>query len=238
MYIVVITLALALLGFSLEYFGIWNVPYSKFSKGPGLNNRFGVVLVYLIPILIFNSIWISFKITPNFLSYILLICFNLHFGKRILEALFLHKYSRNFSYVGFLFALTMYSMTAYVLVLANYYSTNASLSLIQNIGLLIFLIAEYMSFRHHKILAELRNNQTGYFIPSEGLFNYSVCPHYFFEIIAWFGYALISNTPTAYLVFITVTLLLAGRSHATREWYRKEFVDFPQKRKRLVPFIY
>src|SRR3546814_15644917 len=49
------------------------------------------------------------------------------------------------------------------------------------------------NFAHHKILADLREQQTSYFIPQAGWFRRVTCPHYCFEVVAWIGMALMSH---------------------------------------------
>jgi hypothetical protein len=70
------------------------------------------------------------------------------------------------------------------------------------------------------------NDKKGYKIPTGGLFGLVTCPHYLFEILAFFGFAMISQT------------LYAGRSFATRKWYDSKFDEFPSRIKALVPYVW
>src|SRR3546814_17651290 len=59
------------------------------------------------------------------------------------------------------------------------------LDLLFAVGAALFLLGEIGNFAHHKILADLREQQTGYFIPQAGWFRRVACPHYCFEVVAW-----------------------------------------------------
>jgi 3-oxo-5-alpha-steroid 4-dehydrogenase len=59
------------------------------------------------------------------------------------------------------------------------------------------LTAQYQQYRHHLILAKLRNNaksdepDSSYKIPYGGYFEYVCCPHYFFEIIIYLSFGIL-----------------------------------------------
>ena len=76
-----------------------------------------------------------------------------------------------------------------------------------------------------------------YRIPTGGLFGLAACPHYLFEIVGFFGFAMIAQTAHALAVASGTAAYLAGRSCATRRWYESKFEDFPDSIKALVPYI-
>lgn len=62
-------------------------------------------------------------------------------------------------------------------------------------------------------------------------------PHYFFELVAWFGIAVTSQDLNVFLVFMSMFSYLLMRSKATKEWYLTNIQGFPKDRKLLVPFL-
>ena len=112
-------------------------------------------------------------------------------------------------------------------------------------GVLVFAVGAASNFyHHHLLLSRLRAGGGGaggkkvYKIPRGGLFEFVACPHYFFEIVAFFGFAMISQTLYALAVAVGSLAYLAGRSSATRKWYASKFEDFPASIKALVPYVW
>ncbi|KAJ1969641.1 hypothetical protein IWQ62_000491 [Dispira parvispora] len=76
-----------------------------------------------------------------------------------------------------------------------------------------------------------------YIIPRSGLFELVSCPHYFGEVVEWCGFALVAQSPAAWLfVFATLANLLPRAMH-THWWYKRTFPEYPRKRKALIPFV-
>ncbi len=86
-------------------------------------------------------------------------------------------------------------------------------------------------------MADLRQNTSGYVIPRGGWFEWAACPHYFFELLAWLGLALISSHLFVYIAFLGMFGYLLARSLKTLAWYRARFDGFPKERKALIPFL-
>ncbi|KAG8100673.1 hypothetical protein GUJ93_ZPchr0013g33832 [Zizania palustris] len=114
-------------------------------------------------------------------------------------------------------------------------------------GVLVFAVGLAGNFYHHCLLSQLRTTKQGgggggggekaYKIPTGGLFGLVTCPHYLFEIIGFFGFAMIAQTVHALAVAAGTAAYLAGRSCATRRWYESKFEDFPENIKALVPYV-
>ena len=106
-------------------------------------------------------------------------------------------------------------------------------------GVLVFAVGAAGNFYHHLLLSRLRaGGKKVYKIPRGGLFEFVACPHYLFEIVAFFGLAMISQTVYALVVAVGSAAYLAGRSSATRKWYASKFEEFPASVKALVPFVW
>jgi len=106
------------------------------------------------------------------------------------------------------------------------------------IGTALFISGMAINLHSDHILRRLRNSsKDDYSIPRRGLFKYISCPNYFGEIIEWTGWA-VATWSIPGLAFAVFTFAnLAPRAFTNHKWYRKNFPDYPGKRKALIPFI-
>lgn len=140
-----------------------------------------------------------------------------------------------------------------ILISGAYFSLAASMIYVQHLteglpepsidlkylGVVIFLVGISGNFYHHYLLSKLREKgDKGYKLPKGGLFNLVLCPHYLFEILAFWGIFFVSQTALSLSCAFGVALYLAGRSYVTRKWYLSKFENFPREVKALVPFVF
>ena len=76
-----------------------------------------------------------------------------------------------------------------------------------------------------------------YKIPRGGAFEWASNPQYFFELLAWFGYTLLSKNPGGVIVFAVSAANLVPRAFAQHQWYQGKFEDYPKDRKVIIPFV-
>jgi len=234
-------------------------PYSKFvsdsenskqkqKKETMVGSRTGMLLFYS-PSLVVSVFLPACGIVSHTLgNYLCMI----HFLKRVLEVLLLHKYSGSValglsSTIGFYYAL-LSAMVACVATLEP--SPDAMYA-----GICLFAVGIIGNFYHHFLLANLRlavhdnNNidakpsssagEKRYFVPRGGLFKFVAAPHYLFELIGWLGIAIVCNHANAYLIFASMASYLGGRSVSQNNWNRKKFPkEWPRTRKNLIPFLF
>ncbi|WCL49571.1 hypothetical protein [Leptospira sp. GIMC2001] len=236
---------LAVIAHVTEASGKFNLPYSKFAGNKGINPRIGMLIIYFLPILIYLVSWINAG-KPSTLYHILcLSVFIIHFGKRCLEVLFLHRFSGKIGIWGVIVITIAYSNIAFVF--GNLHNSITKIELAETasgflllFGFLIFISGTALNFYHHVLLARLRSDEDdkSYKTPTGGLFKLLICPHYFFELVAWLGIAIVSTYIDSYLIFLIMAGYLSGRSNQTREWYIKKIAGFPMERKRIFPYLY
>jgi 3-oxo-5-alpha-steroid 4-dehydrogenase 1 len=107
------------------------------------------------------------------------------------------------------------------------------------IGLLIFITGYIINKHSDYILRSLReNNGSEYKIPRSGMFRYVTSPNYFGEIVEWIGWAVMTWSLGGLVFVIWTVANLVPRAKSHHEWYIKEFPDYPEDRKRIIPFIY
>ncbi len=220
----------------MDYYGLFVLQYSKFRPQGGIHPRLGMFIIYFPAVIVGLAFGMPYLGHISPLQAVVLAMPVLHFLKRTLETLFLHKYSGP---IG-LFSVVMISMF-YSLISGGiaYFNGLAFVQLdaLFVFGVILFLVGEASNFLHHFILAKLRGQTRDYFVPSGGWFRYVACPHYLFEIIAWIGVFLASRHLFTLIAVFGMSGYLLARSLKTLEWYRGRFADFPKERKALIPFI-
>src|SRR5258706_537367 len=86
-----------------ELTGFMRLTYSKFrtTQGMGISTRAGMVFVYALPVVVYVAIYLWAGAPRSAYHLGLLIAFVLHFAKRIVESLWVHRYSRPTSAAAF-----------------------------------------------------------------------------------------------------------------------------------------
>jgi protein-S-isoprenylcysteine O-methyltransferase Ste14 len=106
-------------------------------------------------------------------------------------------------------------------------------------GVALFGLGQWINHQSDAILLALRApGETGYKIPTGGLYRWVSCPNYLGELIIWTGWA-VATWSSAGLSFAVYTFAnLAPRAAANHRWYREQFPDYPPERRALIPFIW
>lgn len=229
-----------------EYLGKFQLSYSKFAPEGNINPHFGWSLCYALPAVSQIVFWYFAGMPRSAFHLVALLTYVGHFVKRVLEALFIHKYSKKWSALPAIQISLFYTLGSAVQhYWCNLYTDEhlaAKLSsdhLALIVGMVLYFIGELLNGYHHYILASLRPaGSWAYSIPQAGLFRFVVCPHYTFELVAWFGMAVVCQHLGIYLAWMVMVCYLAGRSHQTQQWYQKKIEDFPKDRNNLFPGIY
>ncbi|GLJ24750.1 hypothetical protein SUGI_0473120 [Cryptomeria japonica] len=239
-------------GFNAAYSEVkgTNLTYSKFAKtievkqAKKVSSRNGMLICYG-PASVASSAFLLSKLGyigstgPHLLT--LASALTIHFLKRELEVLFLHRYSGDMPLqTALLISFSYFFQTVNLL-----YAQQLSEGMrppgrdLMWVGVVLFCIGIGGNLYHHYLLSKLRKDgKTGYVVPSGGLFDLVVCPHYLFEIVDWIGLAFISQTLYSWASVVWTVIYLAGRSYATRQWYLQKMENFPKQRKALFPFIF
>ncbi|MBL8102222.1 MAG: DUF1295 domain-containing protein [Anaerolineales bacterium] len=220
----------------LEYFGRAMMAYSKFRPASGISTRAGMVILYSAPLAALVVSALSYLSSPTTIQWIVFASVFIHFAKRVLESLFLHKYSGPISLFTTLMIAGFYSLAAFIIGWLNR-TPLQSMDTWFYLGMAFFVLGIIGNFIQHKKLSDLRKDSMEYKIPSGGLFDYVVCPHYLFEIITWLGIFLLSRHLGTFLVLLFIAAYLSTRSIRTLAWYREKFKDFPADRKGIIPFV-
>lgn len=219
----------------MELTGITQIRYSKFRRRSGISMRLGTLIFDGVPVLFAIAYTAMSARTATPIQRMMTILFILHFGKRCVEALFVHKYSGPID-VFSVVQITGFYCLAVWLGLFTTASVTQPPDMITGIGLATFAAGTVINAYHHLLLAKLRARGTNeYVIPRGGLFTVIVCPHYLGELLAWLGLALVSRQLAMYIWFFGETAYLLIRSRNTLKWYRAKFPQIAGSVRGLVP---
>ncbi|KAA0197454.1 Synaptic glycoprotein SC2, partial [Fasciolopsis buskii] len=178
------------------------------------------------------------------------LCWCGHYTKRILETLFVHRFSHAtmplfnvFRNCGYYFGFAFF-VSYFVNHPLYTFPTFGCAQVLFGLGL--FLVSEWANFTCHLTLKNLRPpNSTIRRIPEPmpgylftRMFKLVVCPHYLFESLAWVGFSVMTQVLPA-AIFTTVGFSqMAVWAAARLRAYRREFPDFPRHRKAIIPFVF
>ncbi|KAI3721710.1 hypothetical protein L2E82_32728 [Cichorium intybus] len=229
-----------------------NQPYAKFSDAGDSNNskdkekrklpsRIGMFVFYAPSFLVGLASFAVFPHQdPRFVMVISVL--TIHFFKRILEVLFVHKFSGSMMIDAAITISLSYTVATATMIYAQYLSQESPEPAfdLKYFGLGMFLTGITGNFYHHYILSTLRKKgDKEYKIPKGGLFNLVICPHYMFEVVEFVGVSCICQTVCTFRFTLGTVFLLMGRSHATREWYVSKFDGkFGKDVKALIPYLF
>jgi protein-S-isoprenylcysteine O-methyltransferase Ste14 len=106
------------------------------------------------------------------------------------------------------------------------------------VGIALFALGTWINRDADATLRSLRKpGDTGYRIPTGGLYGWITCPNYFGECLAWTGWA-VATWSTAGLGFAVYTAAnLVPRALQNHAWYQSQFPDYPKDRRAILPWI-
>lgn len=174
-----------------------------------------------------------------------LIC--LHFVKRELETLFVHRFSAATMPLRNIFKNSFhYWILSGVMIAAFIYSPSSAAAhepnpLLLYPGLILYVVGELGNLQTHLTLKALRSSGgTERGIPRGALFNLVTCPNYLTETISWVGVYLVSGLSWGVLIFLVVSVAqMAQWAKKKERRYRKEFGDkYKKKRFAMLPGIW
>ncbi|XP_075217305.1 trans-2,3-enoyl-CoA reductase Sc2 isoform X2 [Lycorma delicatula] len=173
-------------------------------------------------------------------------CYTFHYAKRILETLFVHRFSHSTMPIMNLFKNCSYYwlFTAYVAYHVNHPLYTSPCILQVYIGLASFVISELGNFSVHMALRNLRPPGTkvrripvATGNPFTTLFNFVSCPNYTYEFFSWVSFTVMTQClPAALFTFAgmyQMTIWALGKHRN----YKKEFSNYPKQRKAILPFL-
>ncbi|KAF2655918.1 hypothetical protein K491DRAFT_704316 [Lophiostoma macrostomum CBS 122681] len=214
--------------------------------GPQIAWRTVFVIEYLAPIVIHPLFYYARPLIygtsepPSELQKLTMIMVVLHFVKRELETLFVHRFSlatmpfRNiFKNSAHYWILSGFNMAYWIYAPTSPTARPANPPLLY-LGIAHYVVGELGNLYSHLVLKNLRKpGGTERGIPQGLGFNVVTCPNYMFEIMAWVGVLMVSWNLSTLLFIVVSTAQLGAWGKKKERRYRKEFGD-KYKRKRFV----
>ncbi|KAI8642664.1 3-oxo-5-alpha-steroid 4-dehydrogenase-domain-containing protein [Parasitella parasitica] len=226
-----------------ELFPDTRLKYSKFNNNTSssasretyISSYNGMLLIYT-PSLALSALFLMVSYKNYRMQFVSAAVF-VHYLKRVLEVLFVHRYSGQCKLSDNILISLSYSLfSLLVYKLASNVPNPSSKAML--LGAIIFLVGEYINFYHHLILRDLRKDGSKeYKIPTGALFDYVWCPHYTGEIITFIAIVLLTQHFLLLILQVGSGAYLVMRAYNTRKWYEDRFDTIPQ-RACLIPCIF
>jgi len=172
-------------------------------------------------------------------------CWVLHYAKRLLETIFVHRFSNATMPIFNLFKNCGYywGFAGYVAYHVNHPLYTAPSSAQIYVSLACFLLCELGNFSIHVLLRNLRpagSKERKIPYPDSNpfslMFNFVSCPNYTYEIGSWIAFMVMTQClPVGVFAFAgayQMTIWALGKHRN----YRKEFKEYP-RRKAIIPFL-
>jgi len=168
-----------------------------------------------------------------------------HYAKRLLETIFVHRFSNATMPIMNLFKNCSYywGFAGYISYHVNHplYTSPSSAQVYTGLG--FFLLCELGNFACHLLFRNLRpagSKERKIPMPDSnpltGLFNLCSCPNYTYEIGAWISFTIMTQCLPAAFFTIAGAYQMTMWALGKHRNYKKEFKDYP-KRKAIIPFL-
>lgn len=193
---------------------------------------------YGSPILIFLAFFMFSEKSKY--QTLLLVCWVVHFTKRLLESRYVHIYSPGknmhgcFSSSAFVFYIVFAFWIGYSVSNSSY---KGDFEMVTPMLALCFFMSVALNFTFHFMLRQMKFKNQERTFPRGYLFEYVACPHYTMEILTWLFFFLLSRTVASFAFFIATTILLLNWSMKRHLAYKK-MDGYPKSRKAIIPFVY
>ncbi|HNW90297.1 MAG TPA: DUF1295 domain-containing protein [Bacteroidales bacterium] len=234
--------------FGLIVFGILfkvTAPYGKFFStkwGATINPRLGWIIMESPPLLLFSVFFFMGNNNQNLVCLTIYGLWMIHYLHRDLIFPFrLKTNGKKMPVIIMSFGLIYNTFNAFFNGYFLGFYADYEISWLTDyrfvLGVIIFIAGFYINVTSDTILFRLRKESFDYKIPYGGMFRYISCPNYLGEMMEWMGFAILSWSLAGFSFFVWTVVNLLPRAFSHHEWYRKNFQDYPENRKAILPFI-
>lgn len=170
----------------------------------------------------------------------------LHFVKRELETLFVHRFSSATMPLANIFKNSAhYWLLSGVLVAWTTYSPTSltasnGVPALTYAGLAMYVLGELGNLNTHLVLRNLRSaGGTERGIPKGLGFNWVTCPNYMFESLAWAGILVVNrNWATAFFAAVAIGTMGVWAKKKERRYRKEGAGKYQQKRFAIIPGVW
>uniref|UniRef100_A0A182QAW7 very-long-chain enoyl-CoA reductase n=1 Tax=Anopheles farauti TaxID=69004 RepID=A0A182QAW7_9DIPT len=215
-------------------------------KGVFLAEYAGPIFVYMIFYLRPSFIYANADNPMSLTAKTAAACWVAHYAKRLLETLFVHRFSHATMPLRNLFKNCSYywAFAGYVAYHVNHPLFTEPSPVLLYAGLAVFTVSELGNFSIHMLLRNLRpagSNVRKIPVPDANpltnLFNFVSCPNYTYEFFSWVGYTLMTSCIPAGLFAAAGMYQMTVWALGKHRNYKQEFKDYPKNRKAILPFV-
>jgi len=244
------TLVVAWIGVAVGTFFLLlfvTAPYGRHTRGgwgPTLPAGVGWILMEAVAPLAFIYFFLKGNKSPNPVTVLFLGLFLMHYLNRAFIYPFRMKNSdRPMALTVVVMGMFFNSVNGllngrYLNLFASRYSPGWLLDFRFITGAVLFLFGIVINLHSDGILRSLRaEEESGYKIPKGGAFQFVSCGNYFGELIEWIGWAFLTWSLAGVTFAIWTAANLVPRALAHHRWYQRQFPDYPEKRKAIIPYI-
>jgi len=216
----------------------WTTVFLSEYAGP----LFVYLLFYIRPRIIYGDTS-NDKISSA--AHVAAMAWSFHYIKRLLETIFVHRFSNATMPLGNLFKNCSYywGFAAYIAYHINHPLYTPPSSTQVYIFLAMFLVCEFGNFTIHVLLRNLRpagSKERKIPYPNSNplslMQNFVSCPNYTYEIGAWMAFTLMTQCLPVGLFTVAGAYQMAIWALGKHRNYKKEFEKYP-KRKAIFPFL-
>nr|CAG4649483.1 EOG090X097L [Scapholeberis mucronata]SVE93728.1 EOG090X097L [Scapholeberis mucronata] len=182
----------------------------------------------------------------NDIAHVAAVCWISHYAKRILETLFVHRFSHATMPLRNLFRNSAYYwiFAAYVAYHINHPLYTAPCQMQSYIAFGCWTFCELGNFSIHWALRNLRpagSKERRIPRPTKDpltyLFNLVSCPNYTYEVGGWVAFTIMTQCLPAGLFAFAGFYQMAVWALGKHRAYKKDFKDYPRGRKAIIPFV-
>ncbi|XP_068603519.1 3-oxo-5-alpha-steroid 4-dehydrogenase 1 [Brachionichthys hirsutus] len=225
-----------------------NVPYGRYASskyGLPVNVRLAWFVQELpaLAVPLFLVFWTTSAKTALLPNRVLIVMYFCHYIQRSLVYPFLIRGGNATPFASFVLAFVFCIYNGYMQIryLSHYAEYPARWVTHPRfiIGSVLWLVGWLLNVHSDHILRSLRKpGESGYKIPTGGMFEYVSGANFLGEITEWAGFALAARSVHSSAFAIFTTVVLASRAVAHHKWYLTKFEDYPKSRKALIPFLF
>ena len=229
----------------LPFYLHWNpAPYGKFTKDGGvfcgakMNAKLGW-MIQECPAFFITLYHLDFSLPLPIMMPLCL--FTAHYFNRsfIFPFLMTSTNPTPIETVASAFGFCTFNGFIQVTYLFRLQSPDNALSVIQILGVLIFVCGSFINISADSHLRELAARRVGkqYLTPTKGFFKLVSAANYFGEIVEWWGYAAVAQTRAALWFAVFTSVFLGQRGCQAHSYYLSKIEDYPRGRRAVIPYL-
>lgn len=207
--------------------------------------RLVYVVEYFGPFIIFPAFFLFNLTDSNTTQKLGLLMGLVHFGKRIYESIFVHKFSRDTMPIKNLFVNVVYYWLLFGVscgygLFNDGYKESTSFGALKYLFAVLFFYSEFKNYKCHIIqkIAKEESNGEYKILPNKEGFQYVTCANYFWEFLSWLMFSLFTNSLNFYVFTLAGLYIMTKWALEKHASFRNLFGErYPRERKAMIPFL-